>query len=155
MFLKDENQLLGIYSYIDYLADIPPAYYLLYFFDAKSLMDQETLSEHVRKWKSQLNELPVHNPTDEISKRDFIGPFDNLSSIQQFGEIVKKELKNADFLLFSVSEFNVIMEKETQITNFWEVCRKAKGIIGEYNNNFHPLLEKKSSKGPLSWFPFF
>jgi hypothetical protein len=135
--MNQVEYIVGIYNYFD---PSPTggnlAYYFLYLLDQKGILDFE-LAKNAYKEKYQMTE-------DQLAlENDMIGPFESSDSMNQFAFFLCEKLDASKINLFSVAEYNALLEstassleferelrlKGNQIEN---IERKKKGLLSKF-----------------------
>lgn len=136
--MKDTEYIVGIYNYINAFPEIAgdSAYYLLYLLDEKGLLDKSSAHKlYNDQFKSELLNADVH--------QTMIGPFDSLSSLNQFSFLLCEELNAEKVSLFSVQEYNSLLESTQSASDFHRdliekgnvmknIERKKKGFLSRF-----------------------
>lgn len=135
--MNQVEYIVGIYNYFDpSTSGGNLAYYFLYLLDQKGILDFE-LAKNAYKEKYQQNEDQF------VFDNGMIGPFDSSDSMNQFAFYLCEKLEAAKINLFSVAEYNALLEstgnslelerelrlKGNQIEN---IERKKKGLLSKF-----------------------
>jgi hypothetical protein len=137
--MKEIDYIVGIYNYFNPLIEegSESYFYLLYLLDEKGLLDQD-ISAKLFKDKFENEELPKNS-----SNANSIGPFVTLENLNQYAFALCEELNASQVSLFSVSEYNSILETSQQASDFHRdlltkgnviknIERKKKGLLGRF-----------------------
>ncbi|MBL6990815.1 MAG: hypothetical protein ISR65_13605 [Bacteriovoracaceae bacterium] len=121
--MSTRETIVGIYSYLqldDPSLEQVAKYYLLYIFNDHELIDRPTLN------KTYISSL---GKKDIICHSQYLGPFDDISEMNRFIVSICMELNIKHVGLFSVHDYNVILEKVTNISDLWTAIKKHCHIV--------------------------
>jgi len=137
--MKEIEYIIGVYHYLNSQPELAtePAYYLLYLLDDKGILDNESaLKLYRERFKSEM-----HAPEFESDfNKNKIGPFDSVAKLNQFAFALCEELNAARVTLYSVEEYNAILENAQGASDFHRdliekgnvmenIDRKKKGLF--------------------------
>ena len=140
--MKDIEYIIGVYHYLNFQPELTaePAYYLLYLLDDKGLLDQESAVKlYKEKFSSEI--LTPEFEQDFNSKK--IGPFESIERLNQYAFRLCEELNAARISLYSVQEYNALLESAQAATDFHRdlvekgnvienIDRRKKGIFSRF-----------------------
>jgi hypothetical protein len=101
--MTNNDAIVMIYDYKEGADLKPSAYYLYHAFDENGLIDLDAMVEVYEEFINQ---------TPETSKLP-LGPFDNLTFLNQFAFKVCEKIDNSLVSLISVKDYNSILEEAT------------------------------------------
>ncbi len=118
--------IIGIYNYQNLVVGEEPAYYLLFLFNENGCLEHDFLM-------SLYEDLFSSNRVSEQSQ--FIGPFDGLDSVNKFAFKICDELSSPKITLHSVEEYNVLMEKSSNVNELEESLFSGGNVIENLDIN--------------------
>ena len=136
--MKDTEYIVGLYNYLNAFPEVQndSAYYLLYLLDEKGLLDKATGNKlYDNYFKTELTSSNIHP--------NMIGPFDSLTTLNQFAFKLCEELNAAKVSLFSVQDYNGLLENSQTASDFYRdllekgnvmenIERKKKGFLSRF-----------------------
>ena len=134
----DTEYIVGVYNYINASPELhnESAYYLLYLLDEKGLLDKslahKIYDEHFKAELMGADVLP-----------NMIGPFASTESLNQFSFQLCEELNAEKVSLFSIQEYNGLLESSQTASDFHRdllekgnvmenIERKKKGFLRRF-----------------------
>lgn len=107
------DQIIGIFNQFNPIPEDLSAngFYLLY------LLDQKGFLSHELAQKLYLDKFKMGEFTSVFSK-GYIGPFENLNSLNQYAFLLCEELNAEKVSLISVQEYNTFLENNQQASDF-------------------------------------
>ena len=136
--MKDTEYIIGLFNYINVYPEIQneSAYYLLYLLDEKGLIDKAIANKiYDIHFKGELTSSNIHP--------NFVGPFDSLATLNQFAFKLCEELNAEKVSLFSVQDYNGLLENTHLASDFHRdllekgnimqnIERKKKGFLRRF-----------------------
>lgn len=136
--MKDTEYIIGVFNFLNANPEIQSdsAYYFLYLLDEKGLLDKSAAGKlYNERFKSELSNSDL--------QPNMIGPFDSVSSLNQFAFQLCEELNAEKVSLLSVQEYNSLLESSQVATDFHRdlllkgnimenIERKKKGFFSRF-----------------------
>ncbi len=136
--MKDTEYIIGVFNFINANPEIQSdsAYYFLYLLDEKGLLDKSSARKlYNERFKSELSNSDL--------QPNMIGPFDSVSSLNQFAFQLCEELNAEKVSLLSVQEYNGLLESSQVASDFHRdlllkgnimenIERKKKGFFSRF-----------------------
>jgi hypothetical protein len=136
--MKDTEYIIGVFNFINANPEIQSdsAYYFLYLLDEKGLLDKSAARKlYNERFKSELSNSDL--------QPNMIGPFDSVSSLNQFAFQLCEELNAEKVSLLSVQEYNSLLESSQVASDFHRdlllkgnimenIERKKKGFFSRF-----------------------
>lgn len=136
--MKDTEYIIGVFNFLNANPEIQSdsAYYFLYLLDEKGLLDKSAARKlYNERFKSELSNSDL--------QPNMIGPFDSVSSLNQFAFQLCEELNAEKVSLLSVQEYNGLLESSQVASNFHRdlllkgnimenIERKKKGFFSRF-----------------------
>lgn len=136
--MKDTEYIIGVFNFLNANPEIQSdsAYYFLYLLDEKGLLDKSAARKlYNERFKSELSNSDL--------QPNMIGPFDSVSSLNQFAFQLCEELNAEKVSLLSVQEYNSLLESSQVASDFHRdlllkgnimenIERKKKGFFSRF-----------------------
>ena len=136
--MKDTEYIIGVFNFINANPEIQSdsAYYFLYLLYEKGLLDKSAARKlYNERFKSELSNSDL--------QPNMIGPFDSVSSLNQFAFQLCEELNAEKVSLLSVQEYNSLLESSQVASDFHRdlllkgnimenIERKKKGFFSRF-----------------------
>ena len=136
--MKDTEYIIGVFNFLNANPEIQSdsAYYFLYLLDEKGLLEKSAARKlYNERFKSELSNSDL--------QPNMIGPFDSVSSLNQFAFQLCEELNAEKVSLLSVQEYNSLLESSQVASDFHRdlllkgnimenIERKKKGFFSRF-----------------------
>lgn len=136
--MKDTEYIIGVFNFLNANPEIQSdsAYYFLYLLDEKGLLEKSAARKlYNERFKSELSNSDL--------QPNMIGPFDSVSSLNQFSFQLCEELNAEKVSLLSVQEYNSLLESSQVASDFHRdlllkgnimenIERKKKGFFSRF-----------------------